>query len=65
MKYMLVKEAVKRIEKEVNSFIEMGWKPLGGVSVSDAWAYQAMIKDADAEHDEYLDEIMQDHELSA
>ena len=65
MKYMLVKESVKRIEKEVNSFIDMGWQPMGGISISDTWAYQAMIRDLDAVQDEHLDEIMQDHELSA
>ena len=65
MKYMLVKESVKRIEKEVNSFIDMGWQPMGGISISDTWAYQAMIRDLDTVQDEHLDEIMQDHELSA
>ena len=64
MEYMLAKETVKKIEDEVNAFIEQGWRPLGGISVSDGWAYQAMIRDADTE-DEYLDEIMQNHELSA
>ena len=62
---MPVKSTVKRIEKEVNFFIDRGWRPLGGISVSDAWAYQAMLKDPDATQDEYLDEIMQDHEWSA
>ena len=64
MEYKLAKETVKNIESEINSLIERGWRPLGGISVSDGWAYQAMIRGADTD-DEYLEEIMQNHELSA
>ena len=64
MEYMLAKETVSEIEKEVSSFIAKGWRPLGGITVSEGRAYQAMIRGSD-EEDEYLEEIMQNHELSA
>jgi hypothetical protein len=46
MKYTLVRtSSAKELEQQVNSLIEIGWTPQGGISVSDNGFYvQAMIK---------------------
>ena len=46
MKYALVREnSAGEVEQKVNSLIERGWIPQGGISVSDNGFYvQAMIK---------------------
>ena len=47
-----IHSAIEKLEKEVNKFISLGWKPLGGVSIvkpygtlTDHEAFQAMIKE--------------------
>ena len=46
MLYTLIREnSAKELEQKVNSLIERGWLPQGGIAVSDSGFYvQAMIK---------------------
>jgi len=46
MKYTLVRtSSANELEEQVNSLIEIGWTPQGGIALSDNGFYaQAMIK---------------------
>jgi len=47
MEYLVVKENnINELQEKVNSLIERGWIPQGGVGVSSSYGYyiQAMIK---------------------
>ena len=46
MKYTLVRtSSANELEQQVNSLIEIGWTPQGGIAISDNGVYaQAMIK---------------------
>lgn len=39
--------AVEKLEEKVNEEIEQGWKPIGGITLHNATACQAMIKEDD------------------
>ena len=47
-----IHSALEKLEKEVNNFINLGWKPIGGVSIVKPYetltnheVFQAMIKE--------------------
>jgi len=43
--YKVVKGySTDKLEREVASYIQRGWLPLGGVSVTDNYAFQAMVR---------------------
>lgn len=46
MKYEVIYgRDIQELEKEVNEKLRIGWKPLGGVAVTDGGLVQAMIRD--------------------
>lgn len=48
--YILDNTSTVKLSEEVNSMIEQGWKPQGGVAIlriESIWYYQAMIKEGE------------------
>ena len=47
-----VKHGVKEVEKQVNKALREGWDLAGGVSISGAYVYQAIVREIKESSDE-------------
>lgn len=44
--YKIVKcNYISGLERQINILMAKGWKPLGGISVSENYCFQSMVKD--------------------
>lgn len=69
-KYIIAEyKTIGELEEEVNGLMEEGWKPLGGVCVTNitdndgttSWYAQAMIRETEPGTPEYIKRLTQDY----
>lgn len=67
MKYTVAMSArLRDFTHIVETYIEMGFKPVGGISVADGWYHQAMVRDDETREDQTSQaEGAQGHQLAS